>query len=151
MMDITSDLQVLAGTIAGEARGDIPADQQGVACVVMNRATEAKAYVAEHGKPHPLYGDGTARSACLAHEQFDAWMPGDPNRIWINAQSWDGSSMDRSVQAAIVMAGKALAGQLPDITKGATSYKTTTLPWPSEWGPEVQPLVILGEQAYYRL
>ena len=151
MIDLTSDLQVLAATCAGEARGDVTPDEEGVACVVMNRVKIAKTYVVNHGHAHPLYGNGTVANCCFMRMQFDAWNQGDPNRAWIWAQEWDGSSSDQSVAKALSIASQALAGALPDVTNGATSYKATSLPWPHAWGPEIAPVAVLGKQSFYIL
>ena len=58
---------------------------QDVASVIMNRCAIAKAYLAKHDKPHPLFGDGSPSSACLAPYQFSCWNPNDPNRSVIEA------------------------------------------------------------------
>jgi hypothetical protein len=139
---------VLARTIWGEARGDGVAGMRAVASVLMNRCTIATAYVAEHGRPHPLYGDGTPASACLAPWQISSWNAKDPNRqkmIAVSAES------DPVFAQAIDIAAEAIARTLQDPTDGATSYKTTALPWPTEWGPEVPPLAVIGHQSFYQL
>ena len=63
----SEDIDTVARTIWGEARGEPIEGQQAVASVIGNRANIAAAWEAHHGVPHPLYGDGHLASACLAH------------------------------------------------------------------------------------
>jgi hypothetical protein len=74
MIDLTSDLEVLAATVDGEAEGETLVGKQAVAASIMNRVALAGS--------HPHFGDGTVWGACLAHMQYDVWMPGpDRDRI----------------------------------------------------------------------
>ena len=142
------DQGILARTLWGEARGDGNIGMQAVACVIMNRCAIGKAYQLKHGHPHPLYGDGSPSGVCLAPWQFSAWNSGDPNRskmIAVTAES------DPIFIQALDIAADAINGRLIDPTGGATSYKTTALPWPKAWGDQVAPTAIIGHQSFYRL
>ena len=98
---------VLAQTIYGEARGEGYAGMAAVANVVMNR-------VAIGG----WWGDNVI-AVCKAPWQFSAWNEGDPNRRVIEAmRPGDNAVFDMAYE----IAGKAVAGTLPDITGGATHY-----------------------------
>lgn len=57
-MDDTQDIDVVAWTLFGEARGEGRQGMVAVACVIVNRAMIAADYVDAHGDPHPLFGDG---------------------------------------------------------------------------------------------
>lgn len=118
-IDLTSDPQVLAATIDGEAEGEPLIGKQAVASSIMNRV--ALAHV------HPHFGDGTIRGACLAHAQYDCWMPG-PDLDRINALDFNNPSP--AFQQSIDVARSAIAGTLPDITGGATYYYEPTIPGP---------------------
>lgn len=149
MIDPSNDIQIFAATIWGEARGDGQADEHGVANVIANRVSIAKAWVKSHTKPHPLYGNGTFASACLAREQFDCWNQNDPNFEQIVNLNF--APADPVLAACVSLASQAIAGQLRDITNGATSYKVTSEPWPKSWGPEKPALAVLGHQSFYKL
>lgn len=111
-IDLTSDLDVLFGTVAGEAENQPLIGMRAVAMSVMNRVPIAKA-------GHKQFGDGTVRGACLAHEQYDCWMPGaDRNRI----MAIDLDNLSPAQQTCIVYAQQAIAGTLADPTSGATFY-----------------------------
>ena len=142
-IDLTSDLQVLAATIYGEARGEPLLGKQGVAAVVNNRAL----YAREHDRPQ--FGDGTLRGACLAKWQFSSWNENDPNRS--KMLSLDFSEPDPVLQDCLDVATETVNGTLVDPTNNATFYKVTTLPWPASWGPEVPPLVVIGRHSFYNL
>lgn len=154
MIDLNSAAQlggengVLARTMYGEDRGDGAAGMDAVGCVVRNRVTAAKAYIAKHGKPHPLFGDGTYASACLVPFQFSCWLRNDPNRPKIVAVT---AESDPVFAEALELAAEIIAGLITDPTNGATSYKETSLPWPRSWGAVQPALAVIGRQTYYRL
>jgi N-acetylmuramoyl-L-alanine amidase len=143
MIDLTSDLQVLAATVYGEARGDGRLGQEAVACVVTNRVA------LRHVTDRKQFGDGTVRGCCLVPEQFSCWNRGDPNRAKLFAL--DFVTAEASLSGCIAVAAQALAGALADPTHGATFYKVSTLAWPREWGAETPPLATIGRQSFYRL
>jgi spore germination cell wall hydrolase CwlJ-like protein len=76
--------EVLARTIYAEARSEPEEGQIAVGYVIMHRVALAKDHLAEHGKPHSLFGDGSIAGACLASfrtfHQFSCWNENDPNR-----------------------------------------------------------------------
>lgn len=143
MIDLTSDLQVLSATIYGEARGDIPADEQAVACVVMNRVAIARV------TGRRQFGDGSVHSACTHAWQFSCWTEHDPNRSKLLELNFETPGPD--LGRCIAIAQRALSGQLTDQTHGATFYKVSTWPWPEDWGAEVLPSAVIGRQSFYRL
>ena len=141
--DLTSDLDVLAATIYGECRGETLAGKQAVAAVVMNRAAYAAA------NRYPEFCSGTVRSACLAPWQFSCWNDNDPNRADID--SLDFSNPDAELTECLQVAHDALNGSLMDPTGGCLFYKTTSLPWPKDWGKKVAADIVIGRQSFYRL
>jgi len=149
LMDLTDDQQVLAGTIWGESRGEPEKGREAVAAVVMNRVAIAKRHMSQTGKPHPLFGDGTVRSACLMPYQFSCWNDGDPNRAKILAL--DFAHPDPLLNDCLAVAARAIAGILTDWTHGATHYKEASLSWPHGWGPECTPLAEIGHHAFYQI
>lgn len=143
MTNLDDDVEVLAATIWGEARGEPLAGQKAVACVVMNRVASARA------KPRKQFGDGSVRSACLAPWQFSSWNANDPNRAKLLAL--DFSAPDAVLEQCTAVAIEAIAGGLVDETHGAPFYKVTSLPWPKDWGPIVAPLAVIGHHSFYNL
>src|SRR5690606_4106602 len=70
------DLDTLARTLWGEARGEGVAGMQAVAAVIMNRHKLAKqnaAYARQFGR--------SVAEICLKPYQFSAWLASDPNRF----------------------------------------------------------------------
>ncbi len=132
---------ILARTIWGEARGEGADGMIAVAAVVMNRARVS----ADHGGRYWWGKD--CIGICKAQAQFSCWNPGDPNRAKLLAVD----DSDPEFRLALTIASDALAGRAPDPTFGATSYKVASLPWPYDWGPFRQPLVIIGKHAFYNL
>lgn len=110
-IDLTSDFHVLAATIDGEAEGEPLAGKQAVASSILNRVALSKV--------HSHFGDGTIRGACLAHAQFDCWMPG-PDCDRINALEFEHPSP--GLQDCMDVANEAIQGALTDPTGGSTHY-----------------------------
>ena len=127
--------ETLARTIFGEASSDGIPGMCAVASVVLNRVASGVRWWG-----HDI------ESVCLAHEQFDCWMPGnDYDRMMAATPDTPG------YQDALEIAAQAVAGTLPDNTNGATTYKTTALPWPNAWGEPVDPVAVVGQQSFYIL
>jgi len=139
---------ILARTMYGEDRGDGAPGMDAVGCVIRNRVRIAAAFIKAHGRPHPLYGDGSYASACLVPWQFSSWNAGDPNRAKIIAVT---AETDPIFAEALDLAAEIIAGQIADPTNGATSYKESSLPWPASWGTEVPARAVIGHQSYYCL
>lgn len=137
------DLETLARTIYGEARGETDTGMIAVGCVAVNRARIALAWVAKHGRPHPLFGDGSVRSACLAPWQFSSWNENDPNRAKLLAVSLDDPLMARCVQAARA------AIDLPDITHGSTHYYATSMAEPPTWALNHTAAAHIGHHLFF--
>lgn len=143
MIDPTSDEQVLAATLYGEARGEGEAGLEAVASVILNRVVIAKA------TGRKQFGDGSIRSCCLKPWQFSSWNQSDPNRAKLLAL--DFANPMPILAQCLAVACRAIAGELPDTVGGATFYKTNVLPWPAEWGHAVAPVKVVGHQSFYVL
>jgi N-acetylmuramoyl-L-alanine amidase len=118
-IDLTSDFQVLAATIDGEAEGEPLIGKQAVATSIMNRVKLANV--------HPHFGDGTIRGACTAHLQYDCWSPGpDYDRI----MALDPANPTPAFAECLEVARQAIDGTLVDPTKNATYYYEPTIPGP---------------------
>ena len=157
-MSLYDDLDILSRTVYGEARGESDLGKLAVAYVACNRAEIAARHVAAHGKPHPLYGDGSVASACQVHHtmhrpdgrdvevyQFSCWNEHDPNRVII--LSLDLTSEE--AQPCVRMAKAALQKTAPDPSNQATHYHTAnTAPY---WAVGETPCAEVGDHVFYRL
>jgi len=146
------NLEILARTVYGEARGEPELGRVAVAFVPCNRAELAARFVEMHGRRHPLYGDGTVASACLARWQFSCWNPNDPNRPKLEALDLSTAAAAPSLEAATV----AIRRAEPDPTGGATHYHTAMAPrdgidWPPDWTEGQTPTAQVGAHVFYRL
>jgi N-acetylmuramoyl-L-alanine amidase len=129
----STDVDTLARTIWGEARGEGYDGMQAVANVVMNRV---------HAGTFP--GGYSITGVCRAPRQFSCWNPGDPNLQPMLSVS----SSNPQFQTAMQIAQEAVAGTLPDITNGATYYHSTSIATPSSWGDKTQ-VASIGNQVFY--
>jgi spore germination cell wall hydrolase CwlJ-like protein len=141
--DTTSgdEIDILARTLWGEARGEGEAGMVAVAAVILNRIRIS----AEHGGRYWWGRD--IPSVCRAKSQFSCWNPGDPNRAKLLAVD----DSDPAFRIAKAVAADAVAGRIADPTFGATTYKVASLPWPYAWGHPRLPLIQIGRHAFYNL
>lgn len=118
--DRCADIDVLARTIYGEARGELVRGKEAVAAVIMNRVRRAR----ERGGY--WWGD-SVRRVCIKPWQFSCWNEGNPNRN--KALSVEPSN--RVFATCRRIARRAVAGTLIDPTDGATHYhaKHVNPPW----------------------
>jgi spore germination cell wall hydrolase CwlJ-like protein len=137
----------LARTMWGEDRSGGTEGLSAVGHVIMNRCAIAKAYRDRTGRPrHPLFGDGTTASACLAHAQFDCWLPNDPNRAKLLAVT----AADPQYADALQIAEWLIKGPLSDPTGGATYYFAVGSKRPS-WADKFTHTCTIQGQEYYRV
>jgi spore germination cell wall hydrolase CwlJ-like protein len=131
----SSDLDVMARTILGEAANQSAAAKLGVASVIMNRVKA---------------GQGGITSVCKAPGQFDCWFPSLGGRSDYNLTANTPTS-NATYQACLVIATGAVNGTLADNTGGATYYHNTTNPEqaPRAWG-NVQLTTQIGAFSFYR-
>lgn len=131
--NVSTDVDILARTIWGEARGEGTAGMEAVANVVMNRY---------HAGNFP--GSGSIAGVCRAYKQFSCWLPTDTNyQPMINV-----TSNDPQFSEALQISQEAVNGQLPDNTGGAVYYHATSISTPSSWGNRTQTAQI-GNQVFF--
>lgn len=132
-MGVTRDIETLARTIYGEARGESFEGQVAVAWVIMNR------YKAQKKR----WGY-TIEEVCMKPWQFSCWNENDPNRGRILAATF----VDRAYIKAYGIACLVSTEALPDPTRGADHYHThTILP---NWADEMQRMAVIGHHIFYR-
>ena len=144
-MKVTAgDIDTLARTLWGEARGEGVGGMMAVAQVVINRAKAAEAYWARHGEPHPLFGSGSLATACTAPHQFSCWNRDDPNRAMMDRLTWDMLVFVPCVDAAWTAAKRR---DWHDITRGALHYHTCEVSPP--WSQGLTPCFRLGKHVFF--
>lgn len=120
----------MARTIWGEARGEGARGMQAVANVIMNRVNKGGWYGA------------TIKDVVLKKWQFSTWNEGDPNREKIL------NATPAQLAQALDISKKVIKGELQDITAGATNYHATTVK-PS-WAEKMTKTVQIGNHIFYR-
>jgi len=132
------EIDVLARTLWGEARGEGSAGMQAVACVILNRARIAQA------KGHYWWGNNIIQ-VCQKPYQFSCWNRSDPN--FRKLQSVDEGDLYFATAGRI--ARRALHCGLADITHGATHYHAASItPY---WAKGERPSAVIGSHVFYKL
>jgi len=125
------DIDLLARTAWGEARGEGVRGMQAVMNVIMNRA-----------KQGGWWGD-SIETVVKKRLQFSAWNENDPNRermLTVNES-------DPWFRAALDLAKIAVRGELADITGGATHYHTTSIN--PTWADASKVTAQIGNHVFY--
>lgn len=136
------DVETLARTLWGEARGEPEDGKRAVAWVIRNRASRSRFAGALLGTP------GAVARVCRAPWQFSCWNEGDPNRAKLLALPVDRMAGEMAIAAAV------LDGGLGDPTHGADHYHTIDAPawatlWPPDWAPTMQEVARFGGHVFY--
>ena len=132
------EIDVLARTLWGEARGEGTAGMKAVACVILNRVKVAQA------RGSYWWGNNIIQ-VCQKPYQFSCWNRSDPNFRKLQAVD----SSDLYFATAQRMARRALSGALADITDGSTHYHAVGItPY---WTKNETPVTTLGRHIFFRL
>lgn len=125
------DIDILARTIYGEARGENTTGQRAVGLVILNRYKSGK-----------WFSGKTIADTCLKPLQFSCWNATDPNCAKIKsigaralADYWD-------------MAERLIKGEYADITNGATHYHTKNIK--PAWARGKMPCAEIGNHVFYK-
>lgn len=113
-----NDLDTLARTIWGEARGEGRAGMQAVANVIMNRfklSQQSTVYARN-------FGGGSVANICKKKNQFSTWMKHDPDHLRNYLAMMAVTESDPQFREAVSIARQALQYRLTDITNGADHY-----------------------------
>jgi N-acetylmuramoyl-L-alanine amidase len=131
------DLEILARTIYGEARGEFKRagiqSLEAIAHVVMNRVNQKTWF----GK--------TVKDVCLKPQQFSCWNKGDPNYPLISSPKLTNSIFD----VCKSVADEVMQGKKSDITNGADHYHTRFVN--PVWSLNKQPVFIIGNHLFFDL
>ncbi|TWC50130.1 cell wall hydrolase [Pseudomonas sp. SJZ080] len=135
---VANDIDVLARTLWGEARGEGPAGQVAVAWTIRNRVND--------GNPRSWWGEGYA-GVCQAPWQFSCWNKNDPNYPYLS-----GAKQIPPSQYALVMRNAKLVvdGATPDPTGGATHYYAKSMKTAPKWTVGAKQTVTIGNHVFFR-
>lgn len=132
------EIDVLARTLWGEARGEGSTGMEAVASVILNRVEVAKR------RGHYWWGNKIIQ-VCQKPYQFSCWNKQDPNFKKLIAVTAD----DMHFATAQRVARRALLGFIKDTTGGATHYHSLAiLP---QWAKDQKPTARIGHHIFYRL
>lgn len=130
-----NDIDLMARTAYGEARGEGLPGMEAVMHVIMNRV---------HGLNY--YGRSVPE-VVTKDKHFSAWNLGDPNRpVMLSASE----ETDPLFAKAKALAADVYSGNRPDTTGGATHYHTTAiLPYWAK-SPRMRSLGAMGNHTFYQ-
>lgn len=124
------DMEIMAKTIFGEARGESEEGQIAVACCILNRFKFGRWYA---GK--------TIAETCQKPWQFSCWNPNDPNRAKLEALSFPSFSKYFPIIAA---------AEKKDITGGATHYYAPSAVKCPKWAEGKEPCAKIGNHLFFK-
>lgn len=131
LINPNAEIDTLARTLWGEARGDGVRGMQAVANVITNRVNRGGWYGA------------TYQEVCLKPYQFSCWLDTDPNYEKLLRVNEKDSQFAQAVQ----IAKKAYNGELPDITGGAVNYHAKSVnPY---WAKSMSKTATIGNHIFY--
>jgi spore germination cell wall hydrolase CwlJ-like protein len=132
------EIDVLARTLWGEARGEGTPGMEAVACAVLNRVQVAR-------EKTTFWWGNNIIQVCQKPYQFSCWNRSDPN--FRTLQQVD--EKDLYFATALRIARRAAAGTLKDSTNGATHYHAAGIePY---WARGEKPVAEIGRHVFYRL
>ena len=125
------EIDVLARTLWGEARGERSTGMEAVASVILNRVEIAK-------RNKGYWWGNTIIQVCQKPYQFSCWNKLDPNFKKLTSVTTD----DMHFATALRVARRAVLGFIKDATLGATHYHTLNiLP---DWAKGQKPTARIG-------
>ena len=127
-----SDQEVVAGTILGEASGELWGGQIAVACVIRNRVL------------HPRWWGGGWREVSIKDWQFSCWK--DQERRICDNRAKNSPYWQTAMRAARVV----MDNEAPDVTLACDHYYAWRTPEPY-WAKDRFPVIEIGAHRFYRL
>jgi spore germination cell wall hydrolase CwlJ-like protein len=132
------EIDTLARTLWGEARGEGMTGMQAVACVILNRVAVAR-------RMGGYWWGNDVIQVCQKPYQFSCWNRQDANYPKLVSVRQD----DLHFSWAVKVATRAMLGFLKDETKGATHYHARNiLP---DWAKGKASTAIIGRHVFYKL
>lgn len=141
------DIETVARTLWGEARGEGRQGMEAVADVIRNRQWAALEWLARNPnkKRHPLFGDGTLADVCKRPWQFSCWNANDPNLPKLKAVTRADVHFRQALDIADILAN----GNLSALTRGATHYHHNKIPKPP-WTAGANHCADFGVHIFYK-
>lgn len=133
------DLDSVARTVWGEARGEDPTGRAAVAWVIRNRQFSSS----NEGRIH-WYGKGSLAQIARRKYQFSCWNDGDPNAAKIAALP----ANDAVLLECVEIARGVLEGKIEDPTNQATHYRV--IGWPAAWADGKRPCAVIGRHEFFK-
>ncbi len=140
-IETMDDIEIMARTIYGEARGEYGRVDGGLAAliavgnVIMNRAQQ-----------QTWFGD-TVRDVCLKPYQFSCWNESDPNRERLVAVTDETPIFAQCFDVARAV----IARSYPDLTKGSDHYYSHDLVFPPKWSLSAAERARIGKHRFFKL
>jgi N-acetylmuramoyl-L-alanine amidase len=132
---VRGDIDVLARTLYGEARGEELKGMQAVAWVVVNRVRKG-----------PPRFKSSILGVVTAPHQFSCWSKADPNSKLCATVT----ESDPLFALATFAAAGVLSGEVRDPTGGADHYHADYMrPFP-EWTKKMTKTAVIGNHIFYR-
>lgn len=132
------EIDVLARTLWGEARGEGDGGMEAVAAVILNRV----AYAEDRAG---FWWGNDIISVCQKPYQFSCWNRSDPSYLKLQAVT----DKDKHFVTALRIARRAVTGTLADSTRGTTHYHADYVsPY---WAQGQKPTVTIGRHIFYNL
>lgn len=142
----SEDELILAKTMFGEARGELPGGIAAVGCVVRNRVL-----MDLHGDDKPDWWGEGYRGVCLKPWQFSCWLVTDPNFALLSKLTPETPGFGGFLR----LAREIITGAIPDVTLRATHYHIARMPPPASWSkpgsPPPKPHIQIGRHLFYDL
>lgn len=132
--DRDEQIDYMARTAWGEARGEGINGMQAVINVIMNRVKKGG------------WWGATPKEVCTKKSQFSVWNKSDPNYEKMLAVT----DSDENFRLAKQLATLAYSGSLPDITNGATNYLALgSLSSVPSWTNNLKQVASIGNHTFY--
>lgn len=129
------EVDVLARTLWGEARGEGFAGMVAVGFTIKNRAAR------------PGWWGNDIISVCRHPWQYSCWNVKDPNYPCLSgSRPIPTAEYVKAREAALVV----IAGRQPDPTGGATHYYSTSMKTPPAWAVKAKQTVQIGRHRFFR-
>lgn len=135
-----NDIQILARTIYGEARGEYCRVDGGLSALV------AIANVVKNRQKQQSWYGRTISEVCQKPYQFSCWNPNDPNLKLITAEI-----TDPIFDVCLTVADRVIKDQWPDLTKGCDHYHASSMIQYPVWALSAVPKIKIGRHIFYDL
>ena len=141
-MSYEQDVDILARTLWGEARGEGFSGMVAVGWTIRNRV---EMDLNKDGKAD-WWGEGYV-GVCQKAWQFSCWNRSDPNSAYLRGEKTiPVAQYDLAKKAAEAV----IEGLLKDPTLGATHYFSTSMKTPPAWAAVAKKTVQLGRHLFYK-